>query len=70
MNVPDNWEIIKVTETKTGTVIYKVLARWAGGESRQSSSGIVSRTDVGDSYKFLGYSGSVYRCAETRRNND
>lgn len=70
MNVSGSWEIIKVTETKTDPVTYKVLARWAGGESRQSNSGIVSWTDVSDSYKFLGYSGSVYRCAETRRNND
>lgn len=70
MKVPDNWEIIKVTETKTGTVIYKVMARWVGGylsgERWQINSGIVSWTDAGDFYEFLGYSGSIYRCDKTR----
>ena len=61
---PDRWVVLKFTTPKE--TIYKVFAGWYGGylgsDSWQLNSGIVSCTDCGDWYEFLGYSGSVYRC--------
>lgn len=63
---PDSWVVIRMTNKDE--VIYKVLAGWSGsylyGDSWRLNSGITeARYDVAsDVWKFIGSSGSVYRC--------
>lgn len=63
---PDKWVIVKVI---TNEVIYKVFGCWSGsyleGNSWRMNSGIVSIKDTGDTYEFVGYSGSTYICRKT-----
>jgi len=61
---PDRWSIVEMKSPKE--TVYKILASWYGGyagsDSWQLSSGIVSVTETDDAYDFLNYSGSIYRC--------
>ena len=65
---PDVWVIVKITDVKNSTCIYKVLAGWHGGfagaDSWQLNSGITRIEDMGNYYDFYGSSGSVYSCAK------
>lgn len=61
---PDRWLVVKLeTEKETH---YRVFATWAGGfagsDSWQMNSGIVSVTLEDDYYCFKGFSGSLYAC--------
>lgn len=59
---PDKWVLIKVGDEN----LYKVFACWYGGyagsDSWQLNSGVVSVTQEGYVYSFKGSSGSVYEC--------
>ena len=61
---PDKWVLIKVGDEN----LYKVFACWYGGyagsDSWQLNSGVVSVTQEGNVYSFKGASGSVYECHE------
>ena len=61
MEKPDKWIVIKIEDG-----LYKVLASWYGGyldgDYWKLNSGIVSVSDEGDWFDFLGESGSIYRC--------
>lgn len=61
---PDRWIMLRiVTERETP---YKLPAGWVGGylygDSWRLNSGCTSVRKVGDSWEFIGYPGSVYRC--------
>ena len=62
---PDSWVIIKITGIEDKD-FYKVLAGWSGGyldgDSWRMNSGIVKIEDAGDYWRFIGASGSVYKC--------
>lgn len=62
---PDCWVLIKIT-TDLHPTFYKVLAGWSGGyttgDSWKMNSGITKVEDDGDYWKFIGETGSVYRC--------
>lgn len=64
-NVPDNWVVIKITGDDPH---YRVLAGWSGGyatgDSWKLNSGIIKCKDNGQSFKFIGSSGSVYTCGK------
>ena len=61
---PDNWVIVRIPHEDKH--IYKVVAGWSGGylhgDSWRVNSGIIHIEDCGDSYRFHGESGSVYKC--------
>lgn len=62
---PDKWVVIKITAPDY--ILYKVFASFYGGylgsDSWKLNSGIKS-VDIYDGYiDFIGYSGSIYRCA-------
>lgn len=61
---PDNWVVLRMTYKDQ--IIYKVLGGWGGGYLNGSSwrlnSGIERCEVDGDYYKFIGSSGSVYKC--------
>jgi hypothetical protein len=60
---PDKWKIVKITGRSTH---YRVFGCWYGGfagsDPWRMNSGIVSVTEVGNSYIFKGDSGSEYYC--------
>ena len=61
---PDRWVVLKITDNdKVG---YKVMGGWYGGyldsDSWRINSGISKVELDGDTYKFYGYSGSIYLC--------
>jgi hypothetical protein len=61
---PDRWVVLKITDgDKVG---YKVMGGWYGGyldsDSWRINSGISKVELDGDTYKFYGYSGSIYLC--------
>jgi hypothetical protein len=64
MYTPDKWVLLKMTFEKQ--VCYKILAGWNGGyldgDSWKLNSGCKLVTKDGDYYKFIGYSGSIYKC--------
>jgi hypothetical protein len=64
-HTPDTWVIIEMTPNGHDT-FYKVLAGWYGGftdgDSWRMNSGINKVEVDGDFYKFIGASGSVYKC--------
>ena len=61
---PDVWVVLEFTTP--AEITRKVFAGWYGGfagsNSWQLNSGIVSTHRNGDWLEFTGYSGSVYRC--------
>ena len=62
---PDSWVIIKITGIEDKP-FFKVLAGWSGGyldgDSWRMNSGIDKIEEDGDYWRFIGASGSVYRC--------
>lgn len=66
MTYPDNWVVLQI-KTDEGN-FYKVLAGWSGGyaqgDSWRLNSGVTEVEDIGDHYKFYGYSGSCYTCGK------
>lgn len=65
-HIPDNWVILKIDSSEVNEPFYKVLAGWSGGyldsDSWRMNSGIEKIEIDGDYYKFIGSSGSVYKC--------
>lgn len=65
---PDTWAILRITNTETNEIIYKILAGWYGGylsgDSWKLNSGITSYEYRDNKYIFSGYSGSFYECHE------
>lgn len=67
---PDKFKILKIQSE--GLTTYKVLAGWQGGffstDSWRLNSGIksvrVSEFPEYFEYEFIGYSGSIYNCAD------
>lgn len=63
MYQPDNWVILKITGDDPH---YKVLGGWSGGytsgDSWRMNSGITRVEETETSFKFYGYSGSIYEC--------
>lgn len=61
---PDRWVILKI-----GGDLFKVFGGWSGGylsgDSWKLNSGIVRVQEDGAYWRFLGYSGSEYRCRKT-----
>jgi hypothetical protein len=61
---PDRWVIVKLTTPQE--TIYKILGSWYGGyagsDSWQISSGIVSIVENEQDYEIHNLSGSVYVC--------
>jgi len=59
---PDKWVLLKIGDEN----LYKVFACWYGGyagsDSWQLNSGVVSVTQEGYEYSFKGSSGSTYHC--------
>jgi V8-like Glu-specific endopeptidase len=60
---PDKWKIVKITSKDSH---YRVFGCWYGGfagsDSWRMNSGIVSVTEVDNTYIFKGDSGSEYYC--------
>jgi hypothetical protein len=63
---PDVWVVLEFDAPDLETPTRKVFAGWYGGfagsNSWQLNSGIISTHRTGDWLEFTGYSGSVYRC--------
>ena len=68
-HTPDRWVVVEITSPEYGA-IRKVLAGWFGGyassDEWQLNSGITEVRDMGDSYEFVGQSGSIYECYKNR----
>ena len=68
---PDSWQLVRVTEARTGVSTYKILASWYGGfvdaDMWKVSSGITGVIDHETHYEFPQFSNSVYMCAKTAR---
>lgn len=66
---PDRWQILEITNTKTGETIKKVLAGWGGGylygDSWRMSSGIESVTEDAENFTVKNFSGSTYVLRKT-----
>lgn len=66
--VPDRWVMLKITNGDKA--VYKVMGGWYGGyagsDSWRINSGVSKVELVNDTYKFYGYSGSVYTCHKAR----
>jgi hypothetical protein len=66
--LPDRWVVIKIITPKE--CLYKVFATWMGSYGRSDSwrmnSGITSARLVNAHWEFVGDSGSVYGCGESR----
>ena len=62
---PNYWQVLRLTSTE-GKVLYKVFTTWVGGyidgDSWRMNSGIETVKVDGNTIKFSGYSGSVYKC--------
>ena len=65
MYTPDRWVIIKVNGQSPH---YRVFGSWYGGyagsDSWRMNSGITSVEQDEHGYKFMGSSGSLYRCGK------
>jgi hypothetical protein len=64
--IPDRWVVVKLA--KEDKSVYKILGGWLGGyldgDSWRLNSGISKVEKEGDTFKFHGYSGSIYICRE------
>jgi hypothetical protein len=64
---PDTWVVLKLTVDDETS--YKVLAGWDGGYLQGTqwklNSGIVKVERLSHSWKFYGFSGSVYVCPQS-----
>jgi len=63
---PDCWVIVEFSGTAVPKTYRRVLAGWYGGytgsNSWKLSSGIEEMTDMGNHWKILNSSGSIYYC--------
>lgn len=61
---PDSWVVLRMTHKDQ--IIYKVLGGWSSGYVQGSSwrlnSGIERVEQDGEYYRFIGSSGSIYKC--------
>lgn len=61
---PDKWMMVRVTDTKTKNVHYRIFGSWFGGyvgsDSWRLNSGIEELVVKGKQYCFIGTSGSEY----------
>lgn len=62
---PSSWSIVKIADSNNKTT-YKVIGGWKVGylygDSWRVNSGIAMINYVGNSYEFIGHSGSIYSC--------
>ncbi len=62
---PDRWVMLKITPPNN-KFYYKIFASWSGsylyGASWKLNSGVTRVEMLNDTYKFHGFSGSVYVC--------
>lgn len=65
METPNRWVVVRISAEGVET-IYKVFATWyggyLGGDSWRMNSGIADVEDDGESFIFIGHSGSRYQC--------